>query len=151
MAHTSIHADVPPAAVWEVLSDPRLYGNWVVGASTIREVEGDWPAVGAVLHHIQMRVLRDTTTVLESEPPRRIVLEARARPLVVARVALTLTEEDGGTRIDMEETAESGLAAAMPAPIVDGLIHVRNRETMVRLKRLAEIGARLGRTTPGGP
>ena len=145
MARNTIHVDVPPEAVFEVLADPRFYGNWVVGASATYQVDGDWPEVGSVLHHAQLLILRDTTEVLECEPGRRLVLEARARPLVVARVAITVEPEDGGTRVILDERATGGLAAAVPRAVTDALIGVRNREAVRRLQRLAEIGVRLGR------
>jgi len=118
MATNTIHVDAPPEAVWEVLADPRLYGNWVVGASTTRAVDGDWPAV----------------------------LEARARPLVVAHVSVTLEPEDGGTRVVLEEWPTGGLAAAVPRLVTDAVIRVRNAESIRRIKRLTEIGQRLGLT-----
>ena len=43
--------DATPAEVWDVLADGWLYPVWVVGASRMREVTKDWPAVGAKLHH----------------------------------------------------------------------------------------------------
>lgn len=145
MARNTIHVDAPPEAVWEVLSDPRLYGNWVVGASTTRAVDGGWPEVGAVLHHTQMLLLRDTTEVKESEAPRRLLLEARARPLVVAMVSVTLEPDGEGTRVILEEWPVGGLAAAVPGFVSDALIHLRNEEAVRRLKRLTEIGRKLGR------
>jgi len=38
-------------AVWGVLADGWTYPVWVVGASRMRAVSSDWPAVGATLHH----------------------------------------------------------------------------------------------------
>ena len=145
MAHNEIHVDVPPAAVFEVLADPRLYGNWVVGASTTVAVEGRWPEPGATLHHVQAFFLHDTTTVLVCEPERRLVLEARARPIVIAEVDIRLAPEGDGTRVTMDEVAKGGLLGALPKPVSDALLYVRNIETMRRLKRLAEIGHALGR------
>jgi uncharacterized protein YndB with AHSA1/START domain len=145
MAHNEIHVDAPPAAVFEVLADPRFYGNWVVGASTTRAVEGRWPEPGSVLHHVQALVLQDTTTVVLCEPQRRLVLEARARPLVVAEVDIGLAPEGDGTRITLDEEVKDGLLAALPKPVCDALLKARNVETMRRLKRLAEIGHQLGR------
>jgi len=145
MARNTIHVDAPPDAVFEVLSDPRLYGNWVVGASTTYRVDGSWPEPGSVLHHAQMMLIRDTTTVLESEPGRRVVLEARARPAVIAHVTVTLDPENGGTRIRLEEKVTGGLAAVLPDKLNDALIHLRNAEAVRRLKRLTEIGLRLNR------
>jgi uncharacterized protein YndB with AHSA1/START domain len=144
MAHNEIHVDAPPTAVWEVLADPRLYGNWVVGASTTRAVEGRWPEPGSVLHHVQALVLRDTTTVTHCEPERRLVLDARARPIVVVEIDIRLEPEGDGTHVTLDEEARSGLLAALPEPVADGLLHLRNVETMRRLKRLAEIGHQLG-------
>src|SRR3954464_7645782 len=108
MATNTIQVDAPPAAVWEVLADPRLYANWVVGASTTRAVDGHWPQAGAVLHHTQSLVIRDTTSVVASEPRRRLVMEARARPLLVARVELILSPQAGGTFLTLEEHAVGG-------------------------------------------
>jgi len=145
MARNTIHVDAPPEAVFEVLADPRLYGSWVVGASVSKEVEGRWPEVGALLHHSQMMVLHDTTTVLEMDPARRLVLEARARPLIVARVEVKLEPAGDGTHLVLDETATGGLAGALPHAFTDALIHLRNREAVRRLKRLTEIGRQLGR------
>jgi uncharacterized protein YndB with AHSA1/START domain len=145
MARNTSHVNAPPEAVWEVLADPRLYGNWVVGASTTRDVEGRWPEPGSTLHHTQMLVIHDTTTVLDSDPPSRLVLEARARPLVIARVDIRLEPEDGGTLVVLDETATGGLLGALPREVSDTPIYLRNRETVRRLKRLAELGWRLGR------
>jgi uncharacterized protein YndB with AHSA1/START domain len=144
MARNTIHTDVPPETVFEVLADPRLYGNWVVGASTTRAVEGRWPEPGSVLHHTQMMLLRDTTTVVECEPGRRLVLDARARPLVVATVSVTLEPEGSGTHVILEETVTGGFTAALPPAVTDAMIHARNTEAVRRLKRLAEIGRGLG-------
>ena len=129
MARNTIHVDAPPEAVWEVLADPRLYGNWVVGA---------------ILHHTQMLVLHDTTEVRESEPPRRLLLEARVRPLVVVMVSVTLEPDGDGTLIILDEWPVGGLAAAVPGLITDRLIRLRNHEATLRLKRLTEIGRKLG-------
>jgi uncharacterized protein YndB with AHSA1/START domain len=140
VSQNAIHVDVPPDAVWEVVADPRLYGNWVVGAATTRRVDGRWPEPGAVLHHTQAVLIKDTTSVLESDPPRRLVLEARARPLVVAHVEITLEPEGGGTRVVLEEWPVDGLLAAVPRVLIDPGLHLRNAESVRRIKRLAEIG-----------
>ena len=145
MARNAILVDAPPEAVFEVLSDPRLYGGWVVGASTTLGVEGRWPEPGSLLRHVQLLVLKDTTSVLESEPPRRLLLEVRARPLVVARVELELRPQAGGTHVTLDERPTGGLLAALPRALSDAMLHVRNRETVRRLKALAEIGRQLGR------
>jgi uncharacterized protein YndB with AHSA1/START domain len=145
VARNTIHVDAPPEAVFEVLADPRLYANWVVGASTTYAVDGTWPEPGSVLHHAQLLVIRDTTEVLECEPGRRLRLEARARPLVVAHVTVTLEPDDGGTRVVLEEAVVGGLAAVLPRVVNDAVIGVRNAESVRRIKGLTQIGRRLGR------
>ncbi len=146
MARNTIEADAPIEAVWTVLADPRLYAIWVVGAASVRKVDGIWPQPGSVFHHTQAVMLRDTTSVLEADPPRRIKLEARTRPILVVTVEVTLSEAGPGrTRIVIDEWASDGPAARLPRALTDAAIHLRNRFGIVRLQRLAEIGA----TQPG--
>jgi uncharacterized protein YndB with AHSA1/START domain len=145
MARNETHIDAPVQSVWDVLADPRFYATWVVGASSVRDVEGDWPAVGSILHHSQQAVLRDTTEVVRSEAPHRIVLEARARPLAIAEVDIQLEADGDGTRLILIEHAVGAIAGALPEALTDPLIHVRNIASVARLKRLAEIGRKLGR------
>ena len=134
--------DVPPARAFEVLSQPRSYAFWVTGVSEIEDHDLSWPAPGARLRHSEgvgpLR-LRDTTRVLRSEPPLRLELESRARPLLVARVTLSLQPEDGGTRVRMDEVPTGGLLELpMRLPPFTQLTRVRNRESLRRLRRLAE-------------
>jgi uncharacterized protein YndB with AHSA1/START domain len=145
VARNTTHVDAPPEAVFEVLADPRLYGNWVVGASTTYGVDGTWPEPGSVLHHAQMLVIRDTTEVLECQPAHRLRLEARARPLLIAHVTVTLEPDAGGTRVILDESVVGGLAAALPRVANDAVVRLRNAESVRRIKRLTEIGRRLGR------
>jgi uncharacterized protein YndB with AHSA1/START domain len=143
MARNHIRVDLPPEAVFEVLADPRFLANWVVGASRTRWLEGDWPAVGSTIAHSQIMVIHDTTTVVASDPPRRLQLEARARPLAVANVEVTLEPVAGGTEIVIDEHVIGGLASALPAGLNDVLIRLRNRESARRLRWLSEIGEHL--------
>ena len=82
-----------PEQVWAVLADGWLYPLFVVGASRMRDVDDDWPAVGARLHHsvgTWPLLIDDTTEVLEVEPGRRLVLLARGWPAGEANVEFTL-------------------------------------------------------------
>lgn len=57
-----------PEQVWAVLADGWAFPSWVVGASRMRAVEPDWPAVGSKLHHsigTWPAVLDDETQVRE--------------------------------------------------------------------------------------
>ena len=143
MARNSIVADVEPQRVFDVLLDPYTYEHWVVGNRTVRGVDANWPEEGSRFHHnVGMGPINtdDTTKVLEIDRPWRLVLEARARPAGVAKVALTLEPLDRSTRtkITIQEEPIRGLAKAWHNPVFDALIKLRNVECLRRLKHLAE-------------
>ena len=131
-----------PDEVFAVLADARTYEHWVVGCDDIRAVEGDWPAVGSKFFHtvgVGPIKTSDNTKVLEVDAPRRLVLEARARPAGIAKVIFDLREVEGGTEVEIDEYPIRGAAKVIHNPIQDGLIKVRNVETLRRLeKQVAE-------------
>lgn len=140
MARNEIDIAAPLETVWGVLADPRLYAVWVVGAAAVRGVEGTWPEPGAAFHHTQAIMLRDTTSVVAADPPTHIRLEARTRPLVIVTVDVTLAAAGAGsTHVVIEEWASDGPLAALPRPLTDAAIALRNHIGIRRLKRLAEI------------
>ena len=141
MARTTIQVAAAPDRVFAVLSDPLTYDHWVVGCKEIRGVEGAWPAPGATFHHsvgLGPITVRDSTSVVESLPARRLVLHARARPTGVARVELDLAARGGGTEVVITEVPIEGPPAWLHNPLQDRLIDRRNRESLRRLKQLAE-------------
>ena len=130
-----------PDKVWAVLSDGWLYPTWVVGATRMRDVDAEWPAVGSKLHHsagVWPLVINDNTEVLECEPGRRLKLRARGWPLGEAEVTLTLTETGADTTVEIQERAVSGPGSLVPEPLESGLIGFRNTETLQRLAFIAE-------------
>ncbi len=141
MSFTTIHVDAVPERVFAVLSDPRSFGDWVVGSDTIRDADAQWPAAGSRFHHTvgtgPLKV-RDHTEVLESHPPHRLVLRARARPLGTAQVTLTIAREREGSEIIMQEQAADPASKLLFNPIAQPLLHWRNVESLRRLKRLVE-------------
>jgi uncharacterized protein YndB with AHSA1/START domain len=142
MPTVTTHFDTPPQRTWEVLSEARAYGFWVTGAHGVHEADSHWPAVGATFRHTQgipPLVIADTTTVLRSDPPRRLELEARVRPLLIARVVVTIEPEGDGSRVEMEELATGGvLAPLMRLPGAGTLIRARNKESLRRLRKMAD-------------
>lgn len=141
MARNEIWVDAPLEIVWELLSDPFAYPDWVVGAQRARSADPSWPEPGSRLHHrvgIGPLSTRDRTCVVEAEPPDRIVLDAAARPFGRARVEITLRSEGDGTRVHMLEDP-SGLAAVLRFnPLVQLLVKARNVEALRRFRDLAE-------------
>lgn len=141
MATNTCTASCPPEAVFDVLADGWLYPSWVVGASRIRDVESSWPAADAKIHHsfgIWPALIDDSTSVLEWEPPRRMVLKARGWPMGSAKVVLEVEPTADGCGITIREDVIEGPGTLMPKPVRDAMIHVRNVETLRRLCYLAE-------------
>jgi uncharacterized protein YndB with AHSA1/START domain len=139
MARNRLVVATPPERVWEVLADPVLYGDWVVGSDVIRDWDDAWPAPGTRIHHRVGRrplAIADHTEVLESAPPRRLVLRAHARPFPAARVVLELEPHPAGTLVTMIEDPDNLLGRAVPP--VHPLVRVRNGESLRRLRALAE-------------
>lgn len=133
-----------PERVFDVLEDSQAYGDWIVGSDTIRDTDPHWPAPGSRFHHrvgIGPFKLNDHTEIVEIDPPRRLVLHARARPMGTALVTLVLEPEDGGTRLTMRETAGDLLSRLGINPLTDWILHLRNRESLRRLARITETAA----------
>lgn len=143
MATTHRRIDAPPERVFAVLADPESYADWVVGSDTIRDADATWPAVGARFYHrvgVGPFKVNDHTEVIELEPQRKLVLNARARPLGTARVSMLLEPRAGGTYVTMKETAGDALSHLGLNPLTDWIVHLRNVESLRRLQRIAETG-----------
>ena len=130
-----------PQQVWDVLADGWLYPLWVVGATRMREVDEDWPAVGSQLHHsvgTWPLMLDDSTEVLEVQPGSRLVLKARAWPAGSAKVVLHLSPVGAETEVTIEEDVLEGPGQLMPKPLRDAQLHWRNDEALQRLAFVVE-------------
>ena len=136
----------PPQVVIDVLEDGWNYATWVVGASRIRDVDADWPAVGSHIHHsvgVWPMLIDDATTVEERVPGRSLQLKVRAWPTGEGRVWIEVLPHPDGCEVRMTEDAVGGPAVMVPAPARDAMLAWRNSETLRRLAFLAE-----GRTPP---
>ena len=143
MATNHIQITVTPDEVFAALANPANYGDWVVGSDVIRDADPEWPKVGSRFYHrvgVGPLKLNDHTEVLEVDPPHRLIMHARARPLGTAEVSMRLAERDGGTFVTMTETAGNRLSRLMLNRLTDPLIRLRNAESLRRLKRIAETG-----------
>jgi uncharacterized protein YndB with AHSA1/START domain len=141
MATTRAVIAAPPERVFEVLADPKTYADWVVGSSEIRDADPSWPAVGSRFHHsvgVWPFRVKDSTEVIAVDPPVRLELHARARPLGTACVELVLEPDRLGTHVTMYETAGDTLSRLAINPLTEWLVHLRNVESLRRLRRIAE-------------
>lgn len=151
MATNERFMPVPPEAVWEALADAEEYGYWVVGSKLIRDVEPEWPAPGSRFHHtvgIGPLKISDHTVSLEAERPRLLRIRAKARPLGTAQVELTMTPENGGTRVRMRENPDGATSWLAFNPFVQLLVHGRNAESLMRLEDLALRHATVAAASP---
>ncbi|WP_228493407.1 MULTISPECIES: SRPBCC family protein [unclassified Rathayibacter] len=138
----------PPESVFAVFASGWLFPSWVVGASRMRQVDADWPHVGAQLHHsfgIWPFVIDDATTALEWSPSQRFVIQAAGWPLGEARVRLEVEPHPRGCRVRIHENAVKGPGTLLPKPLLHAGLWLRNVETLRRLAHMAEAGA-AGRT-----
>ena len=145
MATTTRHLDHPPEAVFAVLTDARRYADWVVGARRIRAVDETWPAPGSRFHHefgVGPLHIDDSTVLEEIDPPRHLVLRARARPTGVARVTIDLVPSpDGGSDLEMTEVPIAGVARRIDNPVLECLVGLRNGRSLQRLADLVGTGS----------
>ena len=110
----------PPETVWRVLADPESYAYWVVGSKRIRAADPSWPAAGSRFHHtvgFGPFTVDDHTESVADEPPRRLELRAKARPLGLAEVILELEPAGGGRRSPYGEPDRHPEAARAVAPL----------------------------------
>ncbi len=150
MAVSETYIAAPPEKVFDVLSDPDSYGDWVVGSKEVRDADPGWPAPGTRFHHtvgFGPLTLEDHTVCKRCERPTMIELQAKSRPLGTARVRLDLQPEGRGTRLRMREDAGDALTAFVFNPITHLLVRGRNEES---LRRLAELAVRRRAATDAG-
>ncbi len=142
MARNRVHIDASPGDVFAVLSNPYCYPEWVVGAAGVRDHDPEFPRVGSRFHHkvgTWPLGVKDHTEVIEVEPPKRLVLKAKARPLGTAVIELDLKESAGGTELRMQERPGDRFTSLLAGnPVSDTVLRVRNAEALTRLKRLVE-------------
>lgn len=140
MAENTTSIDATPEQVFDVLLDAWTYKDWVVGADDIRAVDPEWPAPGSFFHHtvgMGPAKVDDNTKIVSVDPPRRLVLEARARPAGVAHVEfLVEPSPDGGSTVTIEEHPIDGPSAALPDVLTNVGLKLRNAETLRRLRHV---------------
>ena len=152
MAVNRIVMPASPEEVFAVLGDPHRYADWVVGARNVRGTAGDWPSPDARFFHstgVGPLTLQDETEVVELDDPRRLVLRAKARPILVASVTLTVTAGPGGSEVVMEEHPTGPLPTRLLGPLFDPLTSRRNDAALRRLKDLVEAGPWLTPSSSG--
>ena len=141
MAVNEIEVAAAPEAVFAVLADPERYADWVVGAAETDELDPSWPAEGATLRYeagAGPLTVAGVTEVVESEPPRRLVLRALVPSLGEVAIELELEASAAGTRVVMREEPVEGVLEAAHTKLSDAALSRRNEVALDRLRRLVE-------------
>lgn len=142
MAQVTRHVAAPSERVFEIIADGWSYAGWVVGTSHIRAVDPDWPAPGSHMQHAVgpwPLVIRDSSTVIEFAPGRRLLLRVRIWPVGEGDVEFVVEPAPGGngSTVTMTETAAAGPWRLL-GPVNEAMLHARNGATLERLAALAE-------------
>ena len=112
----------------------------MVGASRVRDVDDEWPAVGAKIHHsvgAWPLLIDDHTEVLEALPNSYLRLRARAWPMGEAEVVIDLSPTAAHTNVVITEKVLSGPGRFVPPPVREPALGWRNVETLRRLALVA--------------
>ena len=142
MVTSEIEIEAPPQHVWDVLADPHTYPEWLLGAKRIRGADPRFPEPGTSFDH-QVGAgpveVADSTSSIAADPPHRLELEVRARPVGIGRVVFEVEPTPTGSLVRFSEEATGGAAGAVK-PVAEGLAKPRNEESLRRLKELVECG-----------
>jgi hypothetical protein len=141
MSRNRITVSASPDAVFAVLDDPRAYPRWVVGTRRFRRVDPEWPDDGSRFHHaigVPGAELQDSTKVVDRDPPHRVALDVRIRPIGTLRVDIEVTAADGGSEITIAEWPSTGPVARLPRVVTEPMLHLRNAWSLQRLRSEVE-------------
>jgi uncharacterized protein YndB with AHSA1/START domain len=143
-ASNSVVIPAPPGRVFEVLSDPLTYPEWLVGAQTIRSVDREWPRQGARFHHrigVGPLTMPGSTSVRRWVTPIVLELAAGMGPFGEANVVFTLEPVAEGTLLTVEEEPSRGLARVAwrgARPLVATALWGRNAVSLSSLADLVD-------------
>ena len=126
----------PPDEVYDVLSDPETYPDWLVGAERIRSVDPDFPRPGSEFEHsvgpTEPVTVDDRTESIDAEPNRHLALQVHAGPFH-ARVDFELEPAGAGTtRICFSEQPTGPVAVL--TPFLRPSLRSRNKLSLEHLK-----------------
>ena len=130
--------DRPPADVFAYLTDVSKLPEWQSSASEA-SVEGEM-RLGAQTHEVRSLLGRrgeSTLEVTEYEPPRKFSLRVVSGPLPF-EVRHTLTDENGGTRLDWSAEADTSRFPRIAVRMVASAVEAQFKADLERLKSVLE-------------
>lgn len=145
MTQSTVDIAASRAVVFAVVTDPRTYPAWLLGARAIRDVDPAWPEVNSVFRHV---IGFPPLLIPGSSTSRRVVadelleLAAGMGPMGEAQVVFTLSDTaSGGTRMLVDERFVAGPAGwswRFARPAAAALVWGRNAMSLESLRRLIE-------------
>jgi uncharacterized protein YndB with AHSA1/START domain len=139
---TSTSITRPAAEVFEFVADARNEPQWHTDALAVTRTD-DGPISAGSSFAAQMKPYRGvsegTMTIVDHEPPRRVVFEARMGT-TLATITMTVEPEAAGARVTRQiEVEASGLFRVM-APVVTPMWRKQVAGHLANLKRVLETG-----------
>jgi uncharacterized protein YndB with AHSA1/START domain len=138
LSPAEVRTTIPASAteIYEVLSNPDTYPEWLAGAQRIRHVDESFPRAGSGFDHevgpAEQVTVADDTWSLIADPPHRLQLEVHAGP-VTGLVDFELTAVGEGTEVVFRESLTGALGVTMP--VARAVLHARNKASLERLRQ----------------
>lgn len=140
MARSDTAFAVPAERVFALLEDPRSLAYFVVGSRNIRRFDPRWPELHTEVHHsvgVGPLAIRDTSEVVAVRSPSLLVLDARIRPLGALSVAFSISGDESGSTLTIDERPERGIVSwPVVRTVMEAFLLVRNKWMGRRIQRL---------------
>jgi uncharacterized protein YndB with AHSA1/START domain len=133
----------PPQRVYDVVADPTCLGEWVTIQEELEEApEGDLKAGSRLRQRMRVAGQRFhlSWTVVEADPPSRIVWEGKGPMGTKARAVYELSGNGDGTHFSYCNQYElpGGIAGRLAGRAVNAASGREADRTLARLKKLVE-------------
>ena len=127
------------STVFDVVSDPHTYPEWLVGTERMRSVDTEFPRPGATFDHsvgAGPATIDDSSESVAVQANARLVLRVHAGPFH-ARVEFDLTDDGAGnTEIRLSEQPIGWFAPLRP--LLRPSLQARNSRSLTRLRDLID-------------
>lgn len=141
MALNHVLTRCSPEEVFDHLVHVEEYPKWLLGASEIRSIDDDWPAVGSAFHHTVGRGpfrIKDRSKIIAIDAPRHLELHVRATPVVQGHVIFRVQGCEHGASLSLQEEPALEHVGAVLRPVLDPATHLRNHRSLQKLVQLMD-------------
>jgi uncharacterized protein YndB with AHSA1/START domain len=138
-ATASVWIQAPPEDVWRIYVDPARIPDWQTGSPKIEDISG-FPDEPGSTYVSRRSPGAAKTTVVESDPPRRLVTRTQAYYGLNFDVVSELTPEGDGTRLVLRTDTEWPPRRKLLGKLVElAILNPREvRKELALLKNLVE-------------